>query len=185
MTYTLETKKSWAECEADIKAELGRWGALTYSLTRGRSPAEPTGPKSVKSQSRTSWSQTPEQATVTLVAHWPDSAGRPDLVIKYNKQKRDVDNARVIFLVIESIRKNEVRGLGDVLRETYAQLPPGEAQSVRKRPPHEVLEILPGSPLAVAEAAYKVKAQAAHPDRGGSNEAMAELNAAIEELRAR
>lgn len=40
-----------------------------------------------------------------------------------------------------------------------------------------------GSPLAVAEAAYKHLAKSAHPDRGGSKEKMLELNQAIEELR--
>lgn len=184
MTYTLETNKTWAQVEADIREQLNRWGCSTYVLSRGTpKPAAPEAAKSVRSSPRTTWNQTPEEATVTLIAYWPEKANHPDLRMTYNKQKRDVDNARVIFLAVESIRLNEVRGIGDLLRETYAQLPAGAAQAVRQRPPHEVLEILPGSPLAVAEAAYKFKAQSLHPDKGGSDAEMAALNAAIEKIR--
>jgi hypothetical protein len=38
--------------------------------------------------------------------------------------------------------------------------------------------------LKMAEAIYKVKVVDAHPDKGGSNDAMADLNRAIREARA-
>lgn len=36
LAYTLETNKTWAQIEVDIREQLGRWGCSTYSLTRGK-----------------------------------------------------------------------------------------------------------------------------------------------------
>lgn len=178
MAYRLTTDKTWAAVEADIRAELKRWGADTYSLTAGT--PSPEGVKTVNPRP-TSLHQTPEQATVTLVAHWPKWKNRPPLTLRYNKQDRAVDNARVIFLAVESMRLNEVRGIGDLLRETYAQLPPPAGATAKiKRDPYEVLGVTKATPLLVVKAAYSALAKAAHPDAGGSNEAMAELNEAFD-----
>jgi hypothetical protein len=48
---------------------------------------------------------------------------------------------------------------------------------------HEVLKVGADTPLAVAEAAYHALAKTAHPDKGGSVQAMNVLNEAIEEAR--
>jgi curved DNA-binding protein CbpA len=42
-----------------------------------------------------------------------------------------------------------------------------------------VLKVPPDATLAQAEAAYRALAKSAHPDHGGSDEAMARLNDAI------
>jgi hypothetical protein len=47
-----------------------------------------------------------------------------------------------------------------------------------------LLHLAEGAPLHVAEAAFRAMAKAAHPDAGGSNEAMAGVNGAIELIRA-
>jgi len=47
----------------------------------------------------------------------------------------------------------------------------------------EVLGVREDVSLEVAEAAYRALARQRHPDAGGSNEAMQELNHAIEEIR--
>ncbi|MEX2262449.1 MAG: J domain-containing protein [Bryobacteraceae bacterium] len=44
----------------------------------------------------------------------------------------------------------------------------------------EILEIRPGANDAEIDAAYKRKAMSAHPDRGGSSAAMAELTEAAQ-----
>jgi len=51
--------------------------------------------------------------------------------------------------------------------------------------PYEVLGIRPDAPLDVAEAAYRARAKKAHPDAGGRDDEMRELNAAIESIRAK
>jgi curved DNA-binding protein CbpA len=79
------------------------------------------------------------------------------------------------------MRLAEARGSLDAMRETFMALP----APARVRDPWEVLGIRPDAPLAIAEAAYREATKTAHPDRGGTDEAMAELNAAIEKVRAR
>jgi hypothetical protein len=46
-----------------------------------------------------------------------------------------------------------------------------------------LLHLAEGAPVHVAEAAFRAMAKAAHPDAGGSNEAMALVNSAIEVIR--
>jgi curved DNA-binding protein CbpA len=51
--------------------------------------------------------------------------------------------------------------------------------------PNEVLGVRSGASRAEIEAAYREKAKRAHPDAGGSEAAMAELNSARDQLRER
>lgn len=104
--------------------------------------------------------------------------GRP-VTLKMGDHQYQKDNLRVLYLAVESMRMNEVRGIDGILETAYLQL----ASPVQEKSPYEVLGIYPGSPLMVAEAAYKAAALKAHPDRGGSQEQMAQLNKAIEALR--
>ncbi len=99
--------------------------------------------------------------------------------LSMNKQNRAVDNLRVLYLAVEAMRLNEKRGIGEVLESAYRQL----ASPMQEQTPWEILGILPGSVLMVAEAAYKSKALSYHPDRGGSNEKMQILNKAIQAIR--
>jgi len=66
--------------------------------------------------------------------------------------------------------------------------PPGASPVAVERAPEPwftVLGVLPEAPIEVAEAAYRALAKKAHPDAGGSSEAMGRLSRAIEEARAR
>lgn len=47
---------------------------------------------------------------------------------------------------------------------------------------YEILCVLPGSPIEVVKAAYKVLAFACHPDRGGNAEHFRQLTAAYEKV---
>ncbi len=95
------------------------------------------------------------------------------------KQQRAADNLRVLYLAVEAMRLNEKRGIADVIESAYVQI----AAPKQERDPYEVLGIVPGSPLAVAEAVYKARIKSAHPDAGGTTEATRELNDAIEKIR--
>ena len=106
--------------------------------------------------------------------------GKP-VTLSMGNQKRAVDNLRVLFLAVESMRLNEKRGISDVVESAYLQLA-APAQAID---PYDVLEIREHASLEVAEAAYKAKVRRLHPDTGGSDHQMKILNQAIEEIRRR
>lgn len=81
---------------------------------------------------------------------------------------------------IKQMRLAEARGLSAALREAYTALPSPKVQ----RDPWEVLGLRPGASADEIEAMYRVKAKAAHPDAGGSDAAMQELNDARERAKA-
>jgi hypothetical protein len=90
-------------------------------------------------------------------------------------------NIRAVFFVLDALRLADQRGILPQLRDAaIALLPPGPAAA---RPAYEVLGISPNTPLEIAEAAYKVLARKVHPDAGGTDSAMRELNEAIEHFR--
>jgi hypothetical protein len=91
-------------------------------------------------------------------------------------------NMRAIYLTLEALRLSYKRGLADVLMHTVAQMLalPG-AQYID---PYELLGVRPDADLEDIEAMYRIKAKRAHPDKGGTAEQMAQLNAAIERIRA-
>lgn len=105
-------------------------------------------------------------------------------------------NMRSLFLAIEAMRAIERHGGGYMMQRSFegfaALPPPADAKGYEKRPWRTVLELdealygaLPAAQqLVLAESAYRERARKAHPDNGGSPEAMAELNVAIEDARA-
>lgn len=91
-------------------------------------------------------------------------------------------NLRAIFLALDATRLAAQRGILEELAQiAVAMLPAGKI----RRPPHEALEVAENASIEVAEAAYRAKAKTAHPDAGGTNEAMRELNEAINFYRER
>lgn len=89
-------------------------------------------------------------------------------------------NLRCAYLNIRDMRLAEARGSLDAMRETLAALP----APARERDPYEVLGVRPDAPLEVIESSYRALAKVRHPDAGGSEEAMRELNAAFEKVKA-
>ena len=91
-------------------------------------------------------------------------------------------NVQAIHHIIEARRVEMRYGGLQIVRQTFrafhALLPAPNA----KRPWRAVLG-MHCKDLALAEAAYRTKARSAHPDAGGSHDAMAELTAAITEAR--
>jgi len=91
-------------------------------------------------------------------------------------------NLRAIGITLEAMRQIDRTGASSLLRRAFQgfkALPPAPAPA---RPWWEVL----GLDRAVAtreviEAVYKARSRQAHPDAGGSNDEMAELNRAREE----
>jgi hypothetical protein len=87
------------------------------------------------------------------------------------------ENIHSIGHAIEAMRALERHGGAMMMKRAFAgfaALPPPEAT----RPWFEVLQVLPDAPAEVIEAAFRAMAKRLHPDAGGSEKAMAELNAA-------
>jgi len=89
-------------------------------------------------------------------------------------------NLRAIYLVLEPTRLAAQRGiLQELAAAAVALLPAGNP----KRPPHEVLGIAENADIDIAEAVHRTLAKRHHPDVGGSNEKMQEINDALEEFK--
>lgn len=164
MTYTVNTTKSWSATNNDLQIEFDRWGVKDW---------ETNYPKGARFEGYNQ-SETDRTVTIRYVKNGKE------VKLTMGKQRRAIDNLRVLFLAIESMRLNEKRGIGEILESAYLQLSSGQTL---KKTPWEILEIYPGSPIQIAEAAYKVKALKVHPDVGGSESQMQELSEAITLIR--
>lgn len=100
------------------------------------------------------------------------------IVVECESQPDYATNLRAIYYAVKSMRMNEKRGIADTMRKAYLQLeaPP------QKRDPYELLGVRPDTPLEDIEAMFKIKAKRAHPDVGGSDKEMKELNEAWEQI---
>ncbi len=96
------------------------------------------------------------------------------------------DNFRACFHTIAALRTIERAGATEVLRRAFdgfKALPAAQPEE-RRDPWWVVLGVPQGyDDLEVLEIIYKKKARTAHPDVGGSDGAMAELNRAWEEAK--
>lgn len=57
-----------------------------------------------------------------------------------------------------------------------------QVSGAKGSPHHAALHLLPSAPIQVVKAAYRALALIHHPDKGGSNDRMRELNAALEAI---
>lgn len=87
------------------------------------------------------------------------------------------DNMRAIEKTIDAIRGIERWGASEMMERAFAAF---EALPSPKSC-WDILGVRPGSSSDEISAAYRSKARAAHPDTGGSETAMAELNRARDE----
>lgn len=104
------------------------------------------------------------------------------MVMACDMHLRAEENMRSLALAIEAMRQLERHGGGTMMERAFTgfmALPaPGAAKSARSW--REVLGILPNAHVnaEVIGKFYREAARKAHPDAGGSEAAMAELNAA-------
>lgn len=126
------------------------------------------------------------------VAVYFQRSARP-MVMAQDAYSMPYANIRSLALAVEAMRAIERHGGGHMMERSFAgfaQLPPPEGERPKpQRPWRQVLGLIgmagPNfAQLAGAEASYKTLARSSHPDApGGSHEAMAELNIAIEQAR--
>lgn len=165
MTYRIDAKKTWRETHDALSREFERWGIVSWSAVPNVQPHRVNAPAHNRSE-----------AAVTV--RW--SKGDSEIVLMLDTQPSPKDNLRALYLCVEAMRLIEARGVSDLVRSAYLQLDAPQAA----RDPYELLGVRPDAPLEVVEASYRALAKAAHPDAGGSGDAMAELNAALERVRA-
>lgn len=92
------------------------------------------------------------------------------------------DNLRAVCLTINALRGIARWGTGDMVRAAFtgfAQLPPARATASW----HQVLGVAAHAPTDEVEAAYKALAMEHHPDRGGDQEVMMQVNDAYERFK--
>lgn len=100
--------------------------------------------------------------------------GGKQMVFACDRWDSIADNCRAIQKTIEAVRGIERWGASEMMERAFSAfeaLPPPKS-------PWDILGVPRGSSRDVIEAAYRAKARTAHPDAGGSNAAMAEINAA-------
>ncbi len=96
-----------------------------------------------------------------------------------DRYKTVKENLTAIGKTIEALRGMERWGASDMMERAFrgfAQLPDKTGRDW-----WEILSVQRNSPRSVIESSFRALAQSRHPDRGGSHQAMAELNRAREE----
>ena len=166
--YKITTVITWGQTYHELANEFKLWGIRDWEVSKPRGATF------------TGWNQTPEDRTV----HLRYKKDNKEIVLEMGKQARAVDNIRVLFLAIQSMRLNEKRGIGELLQTAYKQLagPPGMEPTID---PYQVLGVTRGLDLEVYEAVYRTMAKKYHPDSGVSanEEMMDKLNKAIGMIR--
>lgn len=157
--YKVHNPPTVHQTEQELHWCLEKWGVRDYSVDYN----VPRAKFGNRLLSR------PERA---VTVRWIPPGSRSEIVVSSDDQDSIAANLRKLYLGIEAMRLNERRGLTDVMRSAYMQLPAPAAGH------WAVLGVAPGSSLEEIERAYRQVAQVAHPDRGGSDEEMAALNQA-------
>lgn len=169
-SYTLHTKKTWAETRGELALTFERWGVIDWNVIT---------PSALKPSQLTSYQYNPTDRAVTV--RWTSPKEKRELRLSLSDQSRPVDNFRALYMCIEAMRMNEVRGIGRLMQDAYMQL----SAPVTARDPYEVLGVRPNASLEVIEAAYRANAKLLHPDTDhGDVERMKELNNARDRIRA-
>lgn len=164
--YKVTTDKTWRETEQQLAKTFYEYGVVDWG-------AEANVPLA-RVHSRNLYGS---ELGVTVRF----MKGDREVVLQSSSQDTPVKNLKLIQLCIDDMRMIERRGLEELMRSAYLQL---EAPATT-RDPYEVLQVRPGAAREVVEATHRALAKSAHPDTGGSNEAMTELNEALEEIKRR
>ena len=164
MSYRLSTDLSWNRTLEDLEETFRLWRVNDWSVHCD-----------LPHRYADKYSQTPKEREVGL-RYTKDGQ---EFHLTMSRQSRAVDNLRVLYLAVEAMRLNDLRGITDIIREAYLQLP----APPKYRDPYEILEVRPDAAIEVIEAAYRALAKRLHPDAGGSVEAMQELNQAFERIK--
>lgn len=163
-TYSNSSRTTWAESSKRLAETFRKWGVDfgEYTVDCDVPPAR---------RNSHMWGA---EGSVTLRYRLPGRDGV--VVMTLATQDSPAKNLNSIMITVEAIRMQERRGLGGLVQAHYLAL----AAPLSERDPFEVLGLRPDAQPPLIEAAYRALAKDAHPDVGGSDEAMEELNVAKE-----
>lgn len=105
------------------------------------------------------------------------------LAIPCDRWNKVASNVQAIALTVEAMRGMNRWGAKHMIRAMFTGFKALPAGGTQKRNFRAVLNLFENDTLLEAERQFRQLAQSRHPDHGGSNEAMAELNEAIAEAR--
>jgi len=125
------------------------------------------------------WAADHQRGTNTATVRYCPPGTTTAIDLAMSKQPTPEDNLRVLYLAVDAMRLNDLRGITDTVREAYLQLP----APTTARDPYETLGVRSDTPLEDIEAVYRSKAKRAHPDTGGSDAEMRALNEAMDAIR--
>ncbi len=162
MTYTNPSRATWAQNAKRISETFEKWG-LGFEEWTIECLTEP------RSRNVVQWN---DARSVTVRYRLRGQV----VAMTLDSQDTPAKNLSSIAITVEAIRMQERRGLGAIAAAHYLAL----SAPLTARDPFEVLGLRPDAAPALIEAAYKTAAQDAHPDHGGSDDAMKELNEAKE-----
>lgn len=114
-----------------------------------------------------------------VAVYWK-KRGQPDRVLAVDRYFTVADNLAALAATLDAMRAIERHGGAVVMERAFSgfdALPPPRP-TLPPRAWHDVLGIAPNASREQIEAAYREKAKTAHPDAGGTHEAMAALNVA-------
>lgn len=151
----------WHATYEELADEFTAWGVVDWE-------AQPN--VMLSRANSTNLSRTERAVTVTFIKD-----GKR-VTLPMDQYESPTQNLKVLALCINDMRMIERRGLHETMQSAYLQLgAPDQAG------PWRVLGLNPGASRQDIEQAYRQQAQNAHPDHGGSDAAMAELNRARDE----
>jgi hypothetical protein len=111
-----------------------------------------------------------------VAVYWKDRHGNRRCMA-IDRYDRIADNLAAIAATLEAMRAIERHGGAEILDRAFTGFAALPAPAVQDAP-HEVLGVDERASRDEIEYAYRRLAQQAHPDKGGSGEAMARINAA-------
>jgi hypothetical protein len=158
---------SLTDTTADIATEMDRLDPDEWQVQTA------SGGRYVKDNGLPKHNANPEDPGVVL--RW--SKGGRSYAVACDDSPRLRDNLRTVYLWVHETRMRSQRPVVTAQDDfAAAALPSGDEDAEPARPPaHEVLEVSPGAPDQVVRAAFKAQVTDAHPDHGGSPEAVRRL----------
>lgn len=181
--YPLTWPDGWPRIKSPEKSQfktslLGAIQNVSVSLNRFAADSGKKLEDIVVSSNVSLMERNPRDSGVAVYFTWDGLA----TCIAVDRYQKIEENLQAIHHVIEAERTKLRHGGLNLVRAAfrgYAALPPPSSA----KSPHDILGVRPGATPEEVDAAFRQKAKTAHPDTGGSAEAMQELNEARNKLR--
>ncbi len=172
--YPLSWPPGWPKTEP-LKRQSGQFKqTLAAALANLKRQIELMGGKNVLlSSNYTLGHDNPKESGVCAYFEYEGQ----QMAIPCDRWHRIEHNIQAIALTVEAMRGMERWGAKHMIKAMFSGF---KALPDIRKPWHEVLGVPPNACSADIKQAYRQRSKAAHPDVGGSDAQMAEVNAAYE-----